>query len=307
MSVMSSALEEELSIILEGGAVPLPETYDVAPETPRPLRLRHNVCYIVMGVLLNERDEVLMMQEAKPECRGTWYLPAGRLEKRETLMEGLCREVTEETGLTCEAITLLAVEERGTAWIRFVFLARQTGGSLKSELLADSESLQATWWDTVSPLPLRCRDILPHIKLALAYRQLPSHPSVLPQVLSSPHLALRLVLLCFGPEGQLWVLRSAIHSHCLPVILCSTSRASFLNSLRCLLNDPPRSCGILGLHHQGGEGADGVCFNIMAEISSQEPPLVPGEGFSWALVKDEALRGRLEHTVKDNALLPLHS
>ncbi|OCT86510.1 8-oxo-dGDP phosphatase NUDT18 [Xenopus laevis] len=304
---MSSALEGELTIVLGGGAVPLPETYDVAPESPKPLRLRHSICYIVMGVLLNERDEVLMMQEAKPECRGSWYLPAGRLEKGETLVEGLCREVTEETGLTCEPITLLAVEERGTAWIRFVFLARQTGGSLKSELSADSESLQASWWDTVSSLPLRCRDIVPHIKLAMEYQKLPSHPSVLPQVFASPHLALRLVLLCFGSEGQVWVLQSVVHSHGLPVILCSTSRSSFLNSLRCLLKDPPRSCGILGLHHQGGEGADGVCFNIMAEVSTNEPPSVPGEGFRWALIKEEELRGQLESTVKEKTLLPLYS
>ncbi|MEE6524903.1 hypothetical protein FKM82_024629 [Ascaphus truei] len=124
---MSLTLEEELSALLGGGAVPLPNTYDVAPETPQPLRLRHSVCYIVMGLLLNDKDEVLMMQEAKAECRGSWYLPAGRVERGESLVEGLCREVREETGLLCDPLTLLAVEERGAAWVRYVFLAQHTG------------------------------------------------------------------------------------------------------------------------------------------------------------------------------------
>lgn len=67
------------------------------------------------------------MQEAKPECRGTWYLPAGRMEPGETIVEAMQREVEEETGLQCQPLTLLAVEERGASWLRFVFLARPTG------------------------------------------------------------------------------------------------------------------------------------------------------------------------------------
>lgn len=71
------------------------------------------------------------MQEAKRECYGSWYLPAGRMEPRETVVEAMRREVQEETGLQCRPLTLLAVEERGPAWIRFVFLARPTGGGAR--------------------------------------------------------------------------------------------------------------------------------------------------------------------------------
>ena len=70
---------------------------------------------------------MLLIQEAKKECRGSWYLPAGRMEPRETIVEALQREVKEEAGLQCEPLTLLSVEERGPSWIRFVFLARPTG------------------------------------------------------------------------------------------------------------------------------------------------------------------------------------
>lgn len=56
-----------------------------------PNLLGRNVCYIVAGVLIRpssdgEDHEILMMQEAKPSCRGSWYLPAGKMEKNETLV-----------------------------------------------------------------------------------------------------------------------------------------------------------------------------------------------------------------------------
>ena len=49
------------------------------------VRLWHDVVYIVAGVVVEE-DRVLLIQEAKPSCRGHWYLPAGRMEVNETIV-----------------------------------------------------------------------------------------------------------------------------------------------------------------------------------------------------------------------------
>lgn len=40
------------------------------------------------------QEEVLMVQEAKPDCYKLWYLPAGRVEVGESLEEALRREVS---------------------------------------------------------------------------------------------------------------------------------------------------------------------------------------------------------------------
>ena len=48
-----------------------------------------NVCYIVCGVVIVD-GKVLMIQEAKPSCRGQWYLPAGRMEKNESIVVCVC-------------------------------------------------------------------------------------------------------------------------------------------------------------------------------------------------------------------------
>lgn len=70
-----------------------------------------------------------MVQEAKRDCYGRWYLPAGRMEAGESIHEALRREVKEEAGLECEPITMLLVEEQKQKWIRFTFLAKVTGQS----------------------------------------------------------------------------------------------------------------------------------------------------------------------------------
>ena len=53
------------------------------------LKVRYNITYIVVGMVIQD-GKVLMIQEAKPRCRGTWYLPAGRMEENETIVVSFC-------------------------------------------------------------------------------------------------------------------------------------------------------------------------------------------------------------------------
>ena len=111
-------------------------------------------------------------QEAKQSCRGRWYLPAGRLEPDETLVEGVKREVLEETGLRYEPETILCMEMYGVAWQRVTFIGRATSGRLKPK--PDEESLDAKWmkYPDLKSQPIRSGDIFPLIELGLEYLKL---------------------------------------------------------------------------------------------------------------------------------------
>ncbi|XP_003229307.4 8-oxo-dGDP phosphatase NUDT18 [Anolis carolinensis] len=325
----------EVGAVLGGQGWPLsPEGgggYDSAPlEPPEKARLRRNTTYIVLAVLLNEKSEVLVMQEAKRECYGAWYLPAGRMEPRETIVGAMRREVQEETGLQCQPVTLLAVEERGPGWIRFVFLAQPTGGTLKTLQEADGESLQAQWWDRKTPaLKLRARDILPLMELALQYKASPGHPPVLPSELPCPWVGQRLLLVFAGSGGELWVLLAvAGGAPHLPVAASGLSPSELGERLlvgvhrllrRCL--PPPtqasaRVRGLLGVQHLGKEPgqSDGVCFNVAATLEEApgrppkpSPPALRSPDFAWWKVEDGALRSRILQRLSQDSFVPVCS
>ncbi|XP_068776813.1 8-oxo-dGDP phosphatase NUDT18 isoform X2 [Struthio camelus] len=262
------------------------------------------------------------MQEAKPECRGKWYLPAGRMEPGESIAAAVRREVREETGLECEPLTLLVLEERGPAWIRFVFLARPTGGTLKTLQDADAESLQATWWaGEPSALPLRAPDILPLLELAARYRRSPSHPATLPQELPCALICLRLLVAFASDTGDLWVLLSTAGTPHLPVTACGTAASEPRGGLRApvlrLLRDclPPAApspalLGLLGLQHRAA-GADGVCFNALLSVAAGRPGAGPPElrspAFRWWRVEEEGLKGRIAQRLRAAAVVPVYS
>uniref|UniRef100_A0A3P9PWK9 Nudix hydrolase 18 n=1 Tax=Poecilia reticulata TaxID=8081 RepID=A0A3P9PWK9_POERE len=198
-------VEEQVEQLLSGQGSEV-TLCDLGLELSKPATLRKNVTYIVCGVIFNEQEEVLMVQEAKPDCYKQWYLPAGRVEVGESLEEALRREVKEEAGFDCQPITLLLIQEQGPQWIRFIFLARITGGSMKTLTAADQESLQASWWDRQSSLSLRGRDILRLIDYGLRYHRSPWHGASLPLDLSCRHIVQRTLLLFVGAEKRVWIL-----------------------------------------------------------------------------------------------------
>lgn len=175
----------------------LSEAKGISVTTAKPITpvVGKTVNYIVAFVLVNDKDEVLMMQEARESCRGKWYLPAGRMEEGETIEQAAQREVLEETGLVVEITTLLTVETAGGSWFRFVVTGNQVGGELKAT--PDSESLQAQWIDNVEELPLRSQDVLGLITYAREYKNNYSvniwPRDILPSVKSQTKNYLRLI------------------------------------------------------------------------------------------------------------------
>ncbi|XP_041980146.1 8-oxo-dGDP phosphatase NUDT18 [Aricia agestis] len=176
------------------------ESQGITPTTPSNFKpvLGGNVTYVVACVILNERNELLMMQEAKESCAGKWYLPAGRMEKGETIVEAAVREVLEETGLHCKPETLLVVETAGGTWFRFVLTGHVTGGELKTPAKADKESLQAKWISDLQEISLRSNDIIHLIDKVKLYKQRKPgenwHKQILPAPVAHTKDMLRLII-----------------------------------------------------------------------------------------------------------------
>uniref|UniRef100_A0AAY4CXE0 Nudix hydrolase domain-containing protein n=1 Tax=Denticeps clupeoides TaxID=299321 RepID=A0AAY4CXE0_9TELE len=305
-----------------------------APEPVTPVVLRKTACYIVSAVVFNSKNEVLMVQEAKQQCFGRWYLPAGRMEEGESITQALQREVREEAGLEVEPKSLVLVEEQGTQWIRFTFLAAVTGGTLKTEAQADAESLQASWWDRESPLPLRGRDILPLIDVGLQYLKRAPYPALLPVAMPCSVICQRLLLVFTGgrpdnPGADLWILLGSdgdFGRH-LPITLAVKRHPVTWAAQRLVQECMPSICnqlyvhtwGILGVQHSAGNGCmagstDGICFNTLVSVElagggepAGRPPSVEIQTFTWHRVEDQDLRGLILQRLRGGASLPVHS
>lgn len=102
-----------------------------------------------------------------------WNLPGGGLERGETVEEGVCREVREETGLGVEVDHLVGVYSKPQKQeVVLTFLCRVTGGTLTS-----TEESQ------------ECRYFTPE---AMPANTLPKHRQrVVDALLNQPHAVLR--------------------------------------------------------------------------------------------------------------------
>ncbi|XP_030035451.2 8-oxo-dGDP phosphatase NUDT18 [Manduca sexta] len=263
------------------------ESQGITPTTPSNFKpvLGGNVTYVVACVIINESNEVLMMQEAKESCAGKWYLPAGRMEKGETIVQATIREVLEETGLQCDPKTLLVVETAGGMWYRFVLTGDVIGGELKTPASADKESLQAKWIGNLQEITLRSNDIIHLIEKARLYKQSKStgtwHKDILPA--STPHVKdlLRLIVVIKKRStNKLHVLLSEKAALHFP--MCEINPAKSVHStLRRFMVEmfgadvsQHRPLGLLNV--EADPSADGCCLTLLVAFRSplEEVPLI---------------------------------
>jgi phosphatase NudJ len=113
-------------------------------------------------VVVRRGDQFLLVQERKHDQ--LWYLPAGRVEPGESLVEGACRETLEETGVPVILEGILKIQHtpqwNGSARLRVIFVARPQDDTPPKQV-ADEESLQAAWVTLaeLDRLPLRGREV----------------------------------------------------------------------------------------------------------------------------------------------------
>ena len=103
-----------------------------------------------VGAVLLDGDRVLLIQRGHEPMKGQWSLPGGALEVGETLVEGVQREVLEETGLEVEPVSIIEVFDRisrdaeGRVQFHYVlvdYVCRLTGGTL----CCATDAMDARW------------------------------------------------------------------------------------------------------------------------------------------------------------------
>ena len=99
-----------------------------------------------VGAVIVEAGRVLLVRRGNEPMKGHWTLPGGLLELGESLIEGVKREVLEETGLTVEVLQLIELLDRihrHETRVRYHYviadyLCRVAGGQLQAASDADA-------------------------------------------------------------------------------------------------------------------------------------------------------------------------
>lgn len=107
---------------------------------------------VVVGCLIKLNGKYLLVQEVKSEDYGLWIIPAGHVDKGESLEASAMREAKEESGYDVKIIQEVAlIHETASKTVKHVFEAQVVGGELMPR---EGEILDAKWltYDEVKAL-----------------------------------------------------------------------------------------------------------------------------------------------------------
>lgn len=95
-------------------------------------------------VIKNTEGKYLLVQEAQPKVYGLWNLPAGHVDKDESIESAAIREAREESGLEVELIEKIGIwHDKVEEPIRHAFTAKILRGKVRPQ---PGEVLDAKWF-----------------------------------------------------------------------------------------------------------------------------------------------------------------
>lgn len=100
---------------------------------------------VAVGAILIEDDDLLLVRRARPPAAGLWSLPGGRVERGETMVEAVVREVAEETGLECVCGEMVGWSEVIDDDHHFVILDFRAHLLERADPVAGDDAADARW------------------------------------------------------------------------------------------------------------------------------------------------------------------
>jgi ADP-ribose pyrophosphatase YjhB (NUDIX family) len=122
-----------------------------------------DVPLVGVGAVVVDDGRVLLVRRGNEPLKGHWTLPGGLLEVGEPLLNGVVREVREETGLTVEPVELIELLDRihredervRYHYVIADYLCRVSGGALRAASDADAVRwVERAEWNSHSALQL---------------------------------------------------------------------------------------------------------------------------------------------------------
>jgi len=107
--------------------------------------------WVGVGVVVWQRDRVLLIQRGRPPGAGQWGLPGGAQKLGETLFEAAAREVLEETGLLVNpyavitAVDGISRESDGRIRFHYTLVEVAAGYDGDAEPVAADDAVDARW------------------------------------------------------------------------------------------------------------------------------------------------------------------
>lgn len=299
---------QELDSILDGKPTKLRIDNDKKNDDNISLKTMESVCYVVSAICFNIDNKVLLVQQANPHVYEKWYLPSGRLNQDESIVQGCVRIVEKQTGMAVKPKSVILVETGAARWFRFIFYCEITGGELKVKttdvtdvnepIMAEFATLKTYMIDKI----LSSGDIVHQISLAKNWLKADSRLDYIPGHIPYTQITIRLICTTefrseLGNWNDCYILIT--NNNSLPAFEIPSSYSFeeiIVMKLNLLLqydgniNRLVSIEGIVAIDHTGSDGKDGCCFTILIRFKPD------------VITDNKLVNGRWENIEKDENL-----